>query len=195
MEHTTAFDLNTALGDWMGRLKQSPGFRQTDVVELESHIRDSVTQLQTQGLSAEESFMVATKRVGTAEKLETEFAKVHRSPKLILINLLILAFFSVGCWFLWGLLKIATLTAHHGQPLPGFTVLMVGLRSRLVIPPVVAAAYCLWVTIRNNHSRSSWIGFFAWTAGTLILLSLPTMVAVVLPLFDGLNQISARSAP
>ena len=195
MEHTSAFDLNISLRQWLDDLAQSPQFRATDLAELESHIRDSVNQLQTQGLSAEESFMVATKRVGTVEKLEPEFEKVNRSPKLILIHALIFLSFCVGCWFLWGMLKIATMTHIGGQPLPLFTVMLADHKSWLILPPAVAAVYCLWVTLRRNQGRTSWIGFFACTAGALVLLSFPVIVAVVLPLINGLNNLSREFGP
>jgi len=192
MEHTSTFDLNNALHRWLDSLAQSPQFRPTDLAELESHVRDSVSQLQTQGLSSEESFLIATRRVGAVEKLEPEFAKVNRSPKLIFIHLLILAFFSVGCWFLWGLLKVAPMSHIGDRPLPAFTALLIGYRSMLIVPPLLAAAYCLRIILRRNHSRSSWVGFFACTAGILILLAFPIIVAVVLPLIDGLHHLSGR---
>jgi hypothetical protein len=194
MEHTSAFDLNASLRQWLDCLAQSPQFRPADLAELESHIRDSVNQLQSQGLSAEESFMVATKRVGAVEKLEPEFAKVHRSPKLIIIHLLILAFFSMGCWFQWALLKVAIMSHMFmaRRPLPAFTVFMASNRSLLLIPPLLAAGYCLWALSRRNHSRMHWIGFFASTAGFLLLLAFPVIIALVLPLIDGIQQLSSR---
>jgi hypothetical protein len=192
MDNTSTFDLNTALHRWLESLAQSPQFRPTDLAELESHIRDSVSRLETQGLSSEESFLIATRRVGAVEKLEPEFAKVNRSPKRILIHLLILAFFSVGCWFLWAMLKIAPMIRIGDLPLPAFTTLLVANRLLLIIPPMLAAAYCLWAILRRSHSRGSWIGFFACVAGVLMLLTLPVIVALVLPLNNGLNHLSGK---
>ncbi len=188
MEHASTFDLNIALRRWLENLAQSPQFRPADLAELESHVLDSVNQLQTQGLSSEESFLIATRRVGPAEKLEPEFAKVNRNPKLVLIHLLILTFFSVGCWFLWALLKVATMSHAGGRPLPAFTVLLINCRPLTIVPPLLAAAYCLWIILRRNHGRVSWFGFFACTAGVLMLLTFPVIVAVILPLIDGLSS-------
>ena len=98
MENISQFDLNRALQLWLARLGQSPQVKAENLTELESHVRDSVLQLQTKGLSSEESFLVATHRVGSPEKLEPEFAKVNRSPWNMIIHGVILAFFSVGCW-------------------------------------------------------------------------------------------------
>lgn len=192
MEHTSAFDLNSALQRWLDSLAESPQFRPDDLAELESHIRDSVNQLQTQGLSSEESFLIATRRMGAAEKLEPEFAKVHRSPKLILIHLLILAFFSVGCWFLWALLKVAPMSHVGDRPLPAFTALLISYKSLMFIPPLLAASYCLRIILQRNHGRVSWIGFFACAVGVLVLLTFPVIVAVILPLIDGLHHLAGR---
>lgn len=194
MEHTTTFDVNSALRRWLDSLAQSPQFRPADLAELESHVRDSVVQLETKGLSSEESFLIATRRVGTMEKLEPEFGKVNRSPKLILIHLVILAFFSAACWFLWGLLKVAQMsqTSTSGAWQPRFTMFLIECRPLMIVPPLLAAAYCLWFALRRNHGRSSWVGFFACTAGVVMLLMFPVIVAVVLPLIAGLNQLSGK---
>src|SRR5690606_34421412 len=98
METATSFDLNKALRDWLNRFCESPQFKPEDVKELESHVRDSMSQLENKGLSPEESFMVATHRVGSPEKLEPEFGKVNRNLRHAVIHALILVFFSVGCW-------------------------------------------------------------------------------------------------
>jgi hypothetical protein len=105
METASQFNLNSALHQWLERLGQSPQVKMENLKELESHIRDSVVQLQTKGLSSEESFLVATHRVGSTAKLEPEFAKVNRNPLNQILHGLILIFFSVGCWFLWALLN------------------------------------------------------------------------------------------
>jgi hypothetical protein len=178
MANVAQFDLNIALQHWLERLGQSPQVKAEDLKELESHVRDSVVQLEGKGLSSEESFLVATRRVGSAEKLEPEFAKVNRNPLNLIIHGLILAFFSIGCWFLWGLLQ-----------LPAFTVLVVGFMPYLIAPPVLAAAYCAYVWFWKSGGRSSWIGFFATTMAVLVLLTLPTLIAVLLPMIAFMNQV------
>jgi len=160
---------------------------------MEVHVRDSILRLQSQGLSAEESFLIAVRRVGSVEKLEPEFGKANRSPKNRIIHAVILVLFSLGCWFLWGTLKVAIMTGiHTGGQLPAFTRLLIELKDYLALPPLIAAAYCLFFFLRKENSRSSWIGFFATTAGFLILLALPVAVAVYLPLIDGLNRLGGK---
>ena len=182
MENISEFDLNIALRHWLERLGQSPQVKAENLKELESHVRDSVVQLQTKGLSSEESFLVATHRVGSAEKLEPEFAKVNRNPLNLVIHGLILIFFSIGCFFLWGLLTLPELTARAapGMRLPAFTQLVVSWGSYLAVPPLLAAVYSVYVWIRKFKSKSSWMGFFATTMAVLVLLTLPILFAVLL---------------
>jgi hypothetical protein len=77
METKTAFDLNPAIQRWREHLSQSPQFRPENLEELEMHLRDSVAALQGKGLSEEEAFLVATRRIGGAPALAPEFAKVN----------------------------------------------------------------------------------------------------------------------
>jgi hypothetical protein len=77
METKTAFDLNTAIQRWREHLSQSPQFRPENLEELEIHLRDSIAAWQGKGLSVEEAFLVATRRIGGAPALAPEFAKVN----------------------------------------------------------------------------------------------------------------------
>jgi hypothetical protein len=77
MEKTTPFDLNHAIKRWRETLAQSPAFRSENLDELETHLRDSVVDLQSRGLSPGEAFVIATKRVGNNEALEREFGRVN----------------------------------------------------------------------------------------------------------------------
>jgi hypothetical protein len=192
MANVAPFDLNIALQHWLERLGQSPQVKTEDLKELESHVRDSVVQLEGKGLSSEESFLVATHRVGSVEKLEPEFAKVNRNPLNLIIHGLILAFFSIGCWFLWGLLHFPNMVwaATRGtMQLPAFTVLLVGFMPYLIVPPVLAAVYCVYVWFWKSRVSNSWIGFFATTMAVLVLLTLPTLIAVLLPIIAFMNQV------
>lgn len=193
MENVSQFDLNASLHCWLERLAQSPNFQKENVAEMEAHARDSIIRLQSQGLSAEESFLIAIRRVGSVEKLEAEFGKVNRSPKNRIIHVLILVFFSLGCWFLWGTLKVSVMAGvPTGGQLPAFTLLLFSLKDFLAVPPLIAAMYCLFFFLRKENSRSSWVGFFAATAGFLILFALPVAVAVYLPLIDSLNHLPGK---
>lgn len=77
MEDQTSFDLNDAIQKWRRNLAQSAAFRSADLDELEAHLRDAIPALEAAGLSAEESFLIASRRIGTRHTLETEFAKIN----------------------------------------------------------------------------------------------------------------------
>jgi len=78
MENPTAFDLNRQILAWREHLGQSPAFQPENLEELETHLRDSIATLQARGLSAEESYMIATRRVGADGALAAEYGKVNR---------------------------------------------------------------------------------------------------------------------
>lgn len=69
------FDLEKALADWKLGFQPSGAIDVEKEDELESHLRDSIRSLERVGLSDEEAFAVAAKRLGHATTLDTEFAK------------------------------------------------------------------------------------------------------------------------
>ncbi|MEO6183295.1 MAG: hypothetical protein ABIP71_09400 [Verrucomicrobiota bacterium] len=194
METRSSFDLSLAIQRWREKLTQSPHFKVEDVAELESHIRDSFVMLQSKGLSSEESFLIATRRVGSAENLEPEFAKINPSPLSKIIHALILIFFSVGCWFLWAMFSLPRLVTSRlvTRPLPGFTQLLMDWKWMLAVPPLLALGYCVWAWTGKVNPRSGWIGFFAVTVGVLMLLAFPVIFAVLLPLISWLEILEVR---
>ena len=198
MENTAPFDLNIALQHWLGHLGQSSQIKNDDLNELESHVRDSVVQLQSKGLSSEESFMVATHRVGNPAQLEPEFAKINRHPLNAIAHGLILAFFSLACWFLWAVTQVsqmmAVASARQGRPLPAFSQLVIDCGPWLLVPPLLALAYCTYVWLRKSANRNSWMGFFAVAMAVLFLLAMPILIAAFLPLIDSITSLSAKAS-
>ncbi len=77
METQTTFDLNFAIRRWRDDLASSVAFRSENLNELESHLRDSIDRLRTPQLSDEEAFLIASRRIGYAPRLEQEFGKVN----------------------------------------------------------------------------------------------------------------------
>ncbi len=191
METTSPFDLNAALRLWLERLGRSPKIKVENLRELESHVRDSVSQLQSKGLTSEESFLVATHRTGSPAQLESEFAKVNRSPWNMVAQGVILAFFSLGCWMLWGLLHLpkmmVTGLGRQTRELPPFTQFVKELllgHSLILVLPGLAALYCACLWISKSRRGGSWAGFFAVTMATLVLLTILCFIAVLLPVFN-----------
>src|SRR3954454_1055809 len=59
METQTRFDLNAAIAAWQQELGSQPDLTPVVRRELETHLRDTVAELQGRGLNNEESFWLA----------------------------------------------------------------------------------------------------------------------------------------
>ena len=108
---------------------------------------------------------------------------------------IVLAFFGMACWFVWAVLQLPSMVRLPGQglELPAFTRFCIGLGTWLVVAlPIVATAYCLWVWIRKNENRNSWVAFLATSTATLLFLMLPSIVAIYLPLVNALHHLPAH---
>ena len=68
------FDLNEAINHWRAALGHQPNFRSSDLDELEDHLREEITALEAGGLTPEEAFLIASRRLGKPEDLDGEFA-------------------------------------------------------------------------------------------------------------------------
>ncbi len=77
MDTPTPFNLDAAIIRWQQELAVSPAFDPDNLEELATHLRDSTLRLQTAGLSGEEAFLVAARRLGGPDKLSVEFAKTN----------------------------------------------------------------------------------------------------------------------
>lgn len=74
------FDLKRAVSDWVDELRRGPDCGADDVAELESHLHEEIDSLQGKGLSEEEAFLIASRRIGPPTQLRDEYAKVnHRT--------------------------------------------------------------------------------------------------------------------
>jgi hypothetical protein len=108
-----------------------------------------------------------------------------------LAHIFVLAVFGVACWFLWGILHFAPVVGR-GQALPGFTILCVKLQPVLIVLPILAAVYCLWILFRKTERLPSWLTFFATTMSVLVLVTLPILLAAYLPLISAVNRLASR---
>jgi len=66
--------LEERIGEWRTYLRRRPAIHAADVDELEDHLRDEVGVLIRAGLSEDEAFLVAVKRLGALDSLSREFA-------------------------------------------------------------------------------------------------------------------------
>ncbi|HEU4422469.1 MAG TPA: permease prefix domain 1-containing protein [Pilimelia sp.] len=70
-------DLETQIAEWRAYMRRRRAVHDTDVDELEDHLRATVAELVEAGLRPEEAFLVAVKRMGSLDDLSREFARVH----------------------------------------------------------------------------------------------------------------------
>lgn len=69
--------LEQRIGEWRSSLRRRPAIRDVDVEELEDHLRSQAEALRAAGLSEDEAFLVAVKRVGALDSISREFANEY----------------------------------------------------------------------------------------------------------------------
>ena len=107
----------------------------------------------------------------------------------------VLAFFGVACWFVWVVLQLPAMVRLHGVELhlPAFTRLCIALGTWIVVGlAILATGYCLRVWIRKTDSQSSWVAFLATATAALMFVTLPTIVAIYLPLVNALQHLATQ---
>lgn len=62
---------------WREWVARRPAMRDTDTAELEDHLRSQIDEFTDAGLSGDEAFLVAVKRMGSVDELSREFAREH----------------------------------------------------------------------------------------------------------------------
>jgi hypothetical protein len=75
------FNLKQLIDDYIDRIRVQGSITGSDAEELTNHLYDSTEAISKQGLSEEEAFIVACKRLGTATTLTEEYSKVNTSVK------------------------------------------------------------------------------------------------------------------
>src|SRR5688572_21858967 len=69
--------LETQIAEWRAYVANAPGVNGTDVDELEDHLRHQIAELSAAGLTEDEGFLIAVKRLGDVDGLSREFAREH----------------------------------------------------------------------------------------------------------------------
>jgi hypothetical protein len=69
--------LEGQIEQWRSYLRRRQAIRSADVEELEDHLRGEVAALRGAGLSGDEAFLVAVKRMGALDAISNEFAREH----------------------------------------------------------------------------------------------------------------------
>ncbi|HSM08463.1 MAG TPA: permease prefix domain 1-containing protein [Gemmatimonadota bacterium] len=73
----TGDSLAQQIDAWRAHLRASQAIAEADAAELEDHLREQIDTLLDQGLSEDEAFLVAVKRMGAIDALTREFAREH----------------------------------------------------------------------------------------------------------------------
>jgi hypothetical protein len=69
--------LEEQVAQWRAYLRRRQALHGPDVEELEGHLRDQLVALIEAGLTGDEAFLVAVKRMGSLDALSREFARAH----------------------------------------------------------------------------------------------------------------------
>src|SRR5512134_1599989 len=69
--------LDSQIAEWRAYVANAPGVNGHDVDELEDHLRHQIAELREAGLTADEGFLIAVKRLGDVDALSREFAREH----------------------------------------------------------------------------------------------------------------------
>ena len=69
--------VETQIAEWRAHVEKAPAVNGRDVDELEDHLRNLIDELSEAGLTSDEAFLVAVKRMGELDVVSREFARVH----------------------------------------------------------------------------------------------------------------------
>src|SRR4029450_2871228 len=70
-------NVDSQIAEWRAYVANAPGLNGRDVDELGDHLRHQIAELTAVGLTTDEAFVVAVKRMGDLDDLSREFAREH----------------------------------------------------------------------------------------------------------------------
>jgi hypothetical protein len=185
MDHPSSFDLNTAIQHWRENLAQSPAFRSENLNELEAHLRDSISTLQSRGLDAGEAFLIATRRLGKENLLQPEFAVINGSA--IWLDRLLWMLIGVQLWgavsgVTAAVARVALALGWRQADLNGylhinrgwaFPIAMFSLVQLLAL--AVSIAFCGWLVLRKGPVFGGRVGRLFLSRGPMLRLTVVAM--------------------
>lgn len=136
------FSINEAIEGWKQELAGRQTMTASDIEELEAHLQDEMDSLSIAGLSEEESFLIASRRIGNPESICQEFAKINAAVIWrnrffwMIMGIVLMQFFSTFANF------FARGGALIGCQLIGWNSLTVG-----VIAAGIQIATMLWLCL------------------------------------------------
>ncbi len=138
------FELEAQISQWRENLGQGQSCQEQDLCELEDHLRETIIQLTAKGLSTEEAFLVACRRLGDTRILAQEYAKIN--PAAMLRNRLTwMCGGLIGCYFA---IQTATVLSNGLTLLAG----LLGMGGRQLALFSMCSQFlsvfaCLWIFI------------------------------------------------
>ncbi|MGK0186396.1 MAG: hypothetical protein ACI9R3_002179 [Verrucomicrobiales bacterium] len=140
------FTIDAAIESWRSELIASEGISKEAVAELELHLLDSVCDLESKGLTQEEAFLIAGRRLGNCDSLDREFSSV--SPVTVWKRRVF--------WMLLGYVGLSTLLAVVG--IVGYSGAMGAavLAPKETVPAVSVVSYGLTVILFVVTAILSW---------------------------------------
>src|SRR5689334_13132838 len=88
-------ELEQLIAEWRRGLAEMAGCSPEVLDELESHLRDEISQLVRAGHSEEQALTLAASRLGSPHTLATEFAKVARPAAWLPVRVLNIGFLAL----------------------------------------------------------------------------------------------------
>jgi hypothetical protein len=181
------FDLAASLTRWRESLGAHEALTPERVRELETHLRDSLAEIRAQGITANEAFWVAARRVGDASSLAGQFvqadpASVWRTRVFWMLMGLILVEMVM---LLPGFLRLAALEiAAHDNGfwqtffIAGMVVLPIGMLVLTLLTFAGLAAGRWPILCARMESLCSRRGRFAWPLFLVAVLPSLAMIAL-----------------
>lgn len=119
--------------------------------------------LQTRGLSAEEAFLIATRRIGQTRQLESEFGKLNRNTiwldraMWMLIGIQVWPFFDrLTSGIAGGLFALGWKTEPRDFS-SGVISRPVLFSALIQLPALVVAVWLTWKVLRNSGKVGQWV--------------------------------------
>ena len=186
------FELEEQIHQWRQLLRQGQTYREEDLSELEDHLRATIGELGDAGLSQEEAFLIACRRLGDAEALTGEYAKVN-SERAFQTKLIWMANGLLGCYLCHQLAGILANSLILVTVSSGVTGASLGWLSLLF--QISSVLLFLWIILRLLKRVWQGLSTLVWPkAGWLALL-----VGLGFALARGVNTLScvllARTMP
>jgi hypothetical protein len=164
-----AASLEDQIAQWRTFFRNRQAIQNVDVAELEDHLREQIDGLLKAGLSTDEAFLVAVKRMGSVDALSLEFAREHHDR-------------------LWKQLVIVQQADDPDAPESARTEAFVAFSLAIGAALLVKLPSLFGISMADNASESFYVRnaslfsfplvatFFAWkrkTLGSLKWLALP----------------------